>query len=124
MLLSQHQELILNAARQIHQDITDATGHQKWHRIRVHGVDIDRYRHKGGKELLQDEIFYGGDSIKLAWTLQWLLSPAAIAEVFEKAEKRTAIVKLTLPSKEEKNRIISMTYVSAAGDTRPTTLLR
>lgn len=106
MLLPQHLELVMKVTRQIDQNIIDVTGDLRWHRIRVHGVDIDRYRHEGYMELLQHEIFLGGDSIQLAWTLQYLRSPAAMAEVIKKSEKRTAIAKLNLTSQEENDRIM------------------
>lgn len=43
MLLSAMQEVLLSAARRIDLNIINATGDQKWHRVRFHGVDLEHY---------------------------------------------------------------------------------
>lgn len=57
-------------------------------------------------DLIQEEILHGGDNIQLAWTPQWLLSPTTMVEVRANREKRTASVKLTHRSQEDKDQII------------------
>lgn len=64
-------EVIISAVRRIDPNIIDATGNQKWHRVRVHGVDLDRYgRDPGGMELIQREMEAGANSVRLVWTLR------------------------------------------------------
>lgn len=65
MLLPKHWESVLIAARQLNKEITNAIGNQRWHKVRVHRVDLRRYGQKGSMELLQKEIFHGGDSHQL-----------------------------------------------------------
>lgn len=69
-------------------------------------MDLSRYGHKGGMELIQDEIFHGGENIQLAWTSRWVWSPAAMTEVIEKVEKQIASIKLTPIKKEANDQII------------------
>lgn len=62
--------------------IVDLTGNQKWHRLQIQTVDLERYsRQTGGIELLQAKIKEGTRIIKLVWTPRWLLSPGAIENI-------------------------------------------
>lgn len=63
LLLSQHRELILGPARKLEKNITDTTGDQRWHRIRVHRVELSQYGQEGGIKLIHDKILYGGYNI-------------------------------------------------------------
>lgn len=54
-------------ARKINPAIIDVTGDQKWHRLRLQSVDLERYdRQSGDIELLQEEIEAELSDIKLA----------------------------------------------------------
>lgn len=57
-------------------------------------------------ELIHQEIEAGANSVKLAWTLRRLLSPAAMEIILAEPKKRTASVKITIMNTEDKNRII------------------
>lgn len=63
MMLSQQQELDLKAARQINQDIIDATEDQRWYKVGVYRVDLSQYSQEGGMALVQNETLYCGNNI-------------------------------------------------------------
>lgn len=69
-------------------------------------MDIECYGQKGGIKLMQNEIKHSSDDIKLAWKPRWLLSPAAMAKMLAKGEKRTASVKVTVISLQEKDWLV------------------
>lgn len=78
MLLPTMREVILSTARKVHSNIIKATGDQKWHRVRVHSVDLERYGRESGRiELIQREMETESDGVQLVWTRKWLLSPTA-----------------------------------------------
>lgn len=52
MLLPQHRELILKAARQPDPDITVAMRDQRGYKTRVHGVELSRYGQEGCMEFI------------------------------------------------------------------------
>lgn len=43
MVLPQQEELLLRATRKYHPEIIDVIRVHRWHRLRVHRVDLDRY---------------------------------------------------------------------------------
>lgn len=106
MLLPEHWKLVLKASRQQDQDITDVTGDHSWHKIRVHGVDLTRYRKDRGIELLQEEILHGTNNVQLACTPLWLPSPPVMTGVGANREKPLGSVKITVTNQEEKDQII------------------
>lgn len=57
-------EMILTATRRVDTNNIDATGNQRWHRVRVHRVDLECYgREPGGIKLIQREIETGTDNL-------------------------------------------------------------
>lgn len=56
-------------------------------------------------KLIWNEILHWGDNIQLVWTLRCLLSPAALTDVIEKGETKTASIKITFTKEEEMNQI-------------------
>lgn len=107
MLLPAIWKVILSVARRINSNIIDVIGDQKWHRVRVHGVDLERYgRESGGIELIKWKSEAEAESVKIAWTLRWLLSPTAMEAILADQEKWTATVQITVASAKDKDRFI------------------
>lgn len=57
-------------------------------------------------ELIQREIEVGADSVKIAWTIRWLLSPTAIEALLADPKKKTTSVKITMMNHKDKDKII------------------
>lgn len=106
MILPALKEAILMTARGIDPAIIDLTWDQKWHHLRVHSVDLERYsRQTGGIELLPEEIEAGSSNIRLAWTSRWLHSPAAMENIVTDPKRRTVSLKITVTSVDDRDTI-------------------
>lgn len=67
MLLPLHCKLLLHAARMWESDIIDVTGNQRWRRLSVHDMNLEKYgRQPNAMDKMQDEIKAGPDNIKMA----------------------------------------------------------
>lgn len=79
---------------------------QKWHRLKIHSVNLERYNGQtGGMELLQAEKEAETNNIKLAWTPRWLLSPTAMETILPDLKRRTPSIKITITSVEDRDSI-------------------
>lgn len=57
-------------------------------------------------KLIQAEIKAGTINVKLVWTPRWLLSSAPMEFILNDLKKRTASIKITVPSVEDRNSIL------------------
>lgn len=56
--------------------------------------------------MIQWKIQAGAESVKLAWTPRWLLSPTAIEAILVDPEKRTASAIITVINSKDKDKDI------------------
>lgn len=107
MFLPTMSEEILTVAKRVDPNVIDLMGDQKWHRFHVYGVELERYnKEPGGMDLIPREIESGADKVKLASTPGWLLSPTEMKAILPDLEKKTASVKITVMSAEDKDKVI------------------
>lgn len=107
MLLPTLRQIILSVARMVNPNIINATNDQKWYQVHVHSVDLEQYGRKlEMMELIQREIEVGANSVQLAWTPRWLLSPIAMEAILADPEKRMNSVKIMEMSTEDKDMVI------------------
>ena len=106
MLLPQRSNLLIRAAKTVDETVTGVEVLEQWHRLKVHGMSLERYLGSGNMELLKREV-ESSTGISLKTILRWLISEDRLREQQENNNKRGSAIVITVSNETEAKRIIA-----------------
>ena len=67
-------DTVIRAARTVDLSIVDITANETWHRVKIHGVPLNRYLGKGthGLEKLREELEAENEGLEIPMQIRWL----------------------------------------------------
>jgi len=74
-MLIRYREIVLKAARKVDAGIVDIETNELWERVKMHGVNFDRYMGKktgGGLEKLRQELQAENEGVVLPLAINWI----------------------------------------------------
>lgn len=96
--------LVLAAAQGVDPTIIDVEKTERWRKMRVHGVMLDRYLKEGGLELAREEIELTG--IPLAYEPHWIKNDTIVERFNSGAIKQSTLV-VTVKSKQASDTMLA-----------------
>lgn len=96
--------LVLTAAQEVDPTITDVEKTERWRKMRVHGVTLDRYLKEGGLGLAREEIELTG--VPLAYEPHWIKNDT-LAERFHTGAIKQSTLVVTVKSKQASDTMLA-----------------
>jgi len=90
-MLIRYREIVIKAARKVDAGIVDIETNELWERVKMHGVNFDRYLGKktgGGLEKLRQELQAENEGVVLPLAINWIGGPKDVQK--KKAEGKIA----------------------------------
>jgi len=90
-MLIRYREIVIKAARKVDAGIVDIETNELWERVKMHGVNFDRYLGKktgGGLEKLRHELQAENEGVVLPLAINWIGGPKDVQK--KKAEGKKA----------------------------------
>ena len=106
MLLPQRLNKLIRAAKTIDDAVIGVEVLEQWHRLKVHGMSLERYLRPGNMELLKREV-ESSTGISLKAIPRWLISENRLREQRKNNNKRGSAIVITLSNKIEAKRFIA-----------------
>lgn len=106
MLLPQQSNMLIRAAKTIDDAVIGVKVLEQWHRLKVHGMSLERYLGQGNMELLKREV-ESSTGIPLKAIPRWLISENWLQEQQENNDKRGSAIVITVSNEIEAKRSIA-----------------
>lgn len=106
ILLPQQSNMLTRAAKAIDDAVIGVEILEHWHRLKVHGMSLDRYFGPGNMELLKREV-ESSTGISLKTIPRWLINENRLREQQESNNKRGSAIVITVSNKMEAKRLIA-----------------
>jgi len=94
-MLIRYQEIVIKAARKVDAGIVDIEMNELWERVKMHGVNFDRYLGKktgGGLEKLRQELLAENEGVVLPLTITWIGGPKDVQKKKAEGKKASSVV--------------------------------
>jgi len=94
-MLIWYREIVIKAARKVDAGIVDIETNELWERVKMHGVDYDRYLGKktgGGLEKLRQELQAEDEGVGLPLAINWIGGPKDVQKKKGEGKKRSTVV--------------------------------
>ena len=94
-MLIKYREIVIKAARKVDAGIVDIKTNELWERVKMHGVNFDRYLGKktgGGQEKLRSELQAENEGVVLPLAISWIGGPKDVQQKKLKGKKASSVV--------------------------------
>ena len=94
-LLKIRTNVLIRAAKMVDQAVIGAETLERWHRLKVHGMPLERYLGEGKMELFKREV-ESSTGIQLKTTPRWLIHEDRLSEKQESGNNRGSAIVITI----------------------------
>jgi len=94
-MLIKYREIVIKAARKENPGIVDIETNELWEKVKMHGVNFDRYLGKktgGGLEKLRSELQAENEGVVLPLAISWIGGPKDVQKKKLEGEKASSVV--------------------------------
>jgi len=94
-MLIRYREIVIKAARKVDAGIVDIETNELWERVKMHGVNFDRYLGKktgGGLEKLRQELQAENEGVVLPLAINWIGGPKDVKQKKAEGKKASSVV--------------------------------
>jgi len=94
-MLIRYREIVIKAARKVDVGIVDIETNELWERVKMHGVNFDRYLGKktgGGLEKLRQELQAENEGVVLPLAINWIGGPKDVPKKKAEGKKASSVV--------------------------------
>jgi len=94
-MLIKYREVVIRAARRVDTGIVDIETSELWERVKMHGVNFDRYLGKktgGGLEKLRSELQAENEGVVLPLAISWIGGPKDVQKKKVEGKKASSVV--------------------------------
>jgi len=94
-MLIRYREIVIKAARKVDAGIVDIETNELWERVKMHGVNFDRYLGKktgGGLEKLRQELQAKNKGVALPLAINWIGGPKDVQKKKAEGKKASSVV--------------------------------
>jgi len=94
-MLIKYREIVIKAARKVDAGIVDIETNELWERVKMHGVNFDRYLGKktgGGLEKLRQESQAANEGVVLLLAISWIGGPKDVQKMKADGKKAWTVV--------------------------------
>jgi len=94
-MLIRYREIVIKAARKVDAGIVDIETNELWERVKMHGVNFDRYLGKktgGGLEKLRQELQAENEGVVLPLAINWIGGPKDVQKKKAEGKKASTVV--------------------------------
>jgi len=94
-MLIRYREIVIKAARKVDTEIVDIETNELWERVKMHGVNFDRYLGKktgGGLEKLRQELQAEDEGVVLPLAINWIGGPKDVQKKKPEGKKPSTVV--------------------------------
>jgi len=94
-MLIRYREIVIKAARKVDAGIVDIETNELWEKVKMHGVNFDRYLGKktgGGLEKLRAELQAENEGVVLPLAISWIGGPKDVHKKKEEGKKASSVV--------------------------------
>jgi len=94
-MLIRYREIVIKAARKVDAGIVDIKTNELWERVKMHGVNFDRYLGKktgGGLEKLRQELQAENEGVVLPLAIDWIGGPKDVQKKKAEGKKASSVV--------------------------------
>jgi len=94
-MLIRYREIVIKAARKVDTGIVDIETNELWERVKMHGVNFDRYLGKktgGGLEKLRQELQAENEGVVLPLAINWIGGPKDVQKKKMEGKKASSVV--------------------------------
>jgi len=94
-MLIRYREIVIKAARKVDAGIVDIKTNELWERVKMHGVNFDRYLGKktgGGLEKLRQELQAENEGVVLPLAINWIGGPKDVQRKKAEGKKASSVV--------------------------------
>jgi hypothetical protein len=94
-MLIRYREIVIKAARKVDAGIVDIETNELWERVKMHGVNFDRYLGKktgGGLEKLRQELQAENEGVVLPLAISWIGGPKDVQNKKGDGKKASSVV--------------------------------
>ena len=106
MLLPQRSNMLIRTVKAINDAVIGVEILEHWHRLKIHGMSLDRYLGLGNMELLKREV-ESLTGISLKTILRWLINENRLREQQENNNKRGSAIIITVSNEMEAKRLLA-----------------
>jgi len=115
-MLIRYRKIVMKAARKVDAGIVDIETNELWERVKMHGLNFDRYLGKktgGGLEKLRQELQAENEGVVLPLAFNWIGGPKDVQKKKAEGKKASSVVFAVKGSKMAEK--VSMGGLRAAG---------
>jgi len=94
-MLIRYREIVIKAARKVDAGIVDIETNEIWEKVKMHGVNFDRYLGKktgGGLEKLRQELQAENEGVVLPLAISWIGGPKDVQKKKGEGKKASSVV--------------------------------
>jgi len=94
-MLIRYREIVIKAARKVDAGIVDIETNELWEKVKMHGVNFDRYLGKktgGGLEKLRSELQAENEGVVLPLAISWIGGPKDVQKKKSEGKKASSVV--------------------------------
>jgi len=94
-MLIRYREIVIKAARNVDAGIVDIETNELWERVKMHGINFDRYLGKktgGGLEKLRQELPAENEGVVLPLAINWIGGPKDVQKKKAEGKKASTVV--------------------------------
>jgi len=94
-MLIRYREIVIKAARKVDAGIVDIETNELWERVKMHGVNFDRYLGKktgGGLEKLRQELQAENEGVVLPLAINWIGGPKDVQKKKAEGKKASSVM--------------------------------
>jgi len=94
-MLIRYREIVIKAARKVDTGIVDIETNELWEKVKMHGVNFDRYLGKktgGGLEKLRQELQAENEGVVLPLAISWIGGPKDVQKKKMEGKKASTVV--------------------------------
>jgi len=94
-MLIKYREIVIKAARKVDAGIVDIETNELWEKVKMHGVNFDRYLGKktgGGLEKLRSELQAENEGVVLPLAISWIGGPKDVQKKKAEGKKASSVV--------------------------------
>jgi len=94
-MLIRYREIVIKAARKVDTGIVDIETNELWEKVKMHGVNFDRYLGKrtgGGLEKLRSELQAENEGVVLPLAISWIGGPKDVQKKKAEGKKASSVV--------------------------------
>jgi len=94
-MLIKYREVVIKAARKVDAGIVDIETNELWERVKMHGINFDRYLEKktgGGLEKLRSELQAENEGVVLPLAISWIGGPKDVQKKKVEGKKASSVV--------------------------------